>query len=99
MRAVVLILLALATYASKPSPAKAEILYPWCMTTDNGDGALNCSYETFEQCRASLVGSGGNCFTNIWYAQQHAQPAAVSEPAPPPAPQKKPAASSRKPSQ
>jgi hypothetical protein len=64
---------AVAFLAFKPAPAKAEIFYPWCMKTDLGDGAENCSYESFEQCRASLVGSGGSCIQNIWYAQQQKQ--------------------------
>lgn len=103
MRAVVLIALALAAFASKPTPAKAEIFYPWCLKTDTGDGADNCSFDSFEQCKGSTVGAGGICVQNIWYTQQHPQAAAVSEPepttAPPPAAKKKPVASSRKPNQ
>jgi Protein of unknown function (DUF3551) len=61
---------AVAFVAFKPAPAKAEIFYPWCLMTDMGDGAQNCSFDSFEQCRGSLVGAGGFCMQNIWYTQQ-----------------------------
>jgi hypothetical protein len=65
--------LLVTAFTFKTAPAKAEIFYPWCLKTDLGDGAENCSFDSFEQCRQSLVGSGGNCIQNIWYAQQQKQ--------------------------
>jgi hypothetical protein len=85
---------AVAFVAFKPAPAKAEIFYPWCLKTDLGDGAENCSFESFEQCRGSMIGAGGICVQNVWYTQQQkelqrqAQPPVqqVQQPAPAPAP-------------
>jgi hypothetical protein len=35
--------------------------YPWCV--GSGDGLVDCSYSTYEQCQESASGRGG-CFQN-----------------------------------
>jgi len=89
---------AAAFLAFKPAPAKAEILYPWCLKTDLGDGAENCSFDSFEQCRMSLIGSGGSCVQNIWYfyQQKEQQARQAVSPPPPPAPAPAPAPAAAK---
>ena len=69
--------LLVGAFAFKPTPAKAEIQYPWCLRVYLGDGGDNCSFDTFEQCRESLMGNGGFCLTNFRYK---------AEPAPQPQP-------------
>jgi len=87
---------AAAFLAFKPAPAKAEILYPWCLKTDLGDGAENCSFDSFEQCRGSLIGSGGSCVQNLWYFQQQKEQAQRQAVSPPPAPAPAPAQAAAK---
>jgi len=43
-----------------PGAARAQE-YPWCV--GSGDGLVDCSYSTYEQCQASASGRGG-CFQN-----------------------------------
>ena len=47
--------------------AKAEITYPWCAQYGDRDGARNCGFSTFEQCRAAISGNGGYCEQNPMY--------------------------------
>ena len=64
--------MALATSAI---PAAAEITYPWCAQYGDRDGARNCGFQTWDQCRAALSGNGGYCLENPMY-----QPAASRRP-------------------
>lgn len=43
-----------------PEAARAQE-YPWCV--GGGDGLVDCSYSTYEQCQATASGIGG-CFQN-----------------------------------
>jgi Protein of unknown function (DUF3551) len=43
-----------------PRAARAQE-YPWCV--GGGDGLVDCSYLTYEQCQATASGIGG-CFQN-----------------------------------
>jgi hypothetical protein len=47
------------------SPARAEIVYPWCMT--QADGRVSCSFASFEQCQASAAGKSAFCSANPQY--------------------------------
>lgn len=48
--------------------ARAEAQnYPWCAIYDTGDAAYNCGFVSYEQCRASVSGIGGNCMLNTQY--------------------------------
>lgn len=56
-----------------PSPARANIEYPWCAAY-GGDmgGASNCGFTTWEQCMATVSGIGGSCEPNQFYHPQRA---------------------------
>jgi hypothetical protein len=41
--------------------------YPWCATYDMGDAAVNCGFDTMEQCMATVRGIGGSCDRNVQY--------------------------------
>jgi|SRR5580704_17461073 hypothetical protein len=43
--------------------------YPWCARINMGDEAVNCSFDSFEQCMTSLSGGGANgyCIQNNTY--------------------------------
>jgi hypothetical protein len=47
-----------------PLTASAEIEYPYCAS---GRGTGGCSYATLDQCRATVSGAGGYCFSNPRY--------------------------------
>jgi hypothetical protein len=38
--------------------------YPWCEREPGTGGALQCRYQTIEQCQASASGQGGGCTQN-----------------------------------
>lgn len=42
----------------------AEVIYPWC--AQNSRGGRNCGFVTFEQCRATVSGTGF-CVENPFY--------------------------------
>jgi hypothetical protein len=44
--------------------AKAQN-YPWCALYK--EGAVNCGFTTFQQCLATVSGSGGFCNQNTTY--------------------------------
>jgi hypothetical protein len=52
--------------------AKAQN-YPWCALYK--DGAMNCGFTTFQQCLATVSGSGGFCTQNSTY-----QPSSATRP-------------------
>ncbi len=52
----------LATLASS-GPAMAYD-YPWCVRSSTHDGAGDCMYQTFAQCRASASGRAASCYVN-----------------------------------
>jgi hypothetical protein len=39
--------------------------YPWCALYK--EGAVNCGFTTFQQCLATVSGSGGLCTQNTTY--------------------------------
>jgi len=57
------------------SNAQSPYSYPWCAIypgDNNGPGgALSCYYTSWEQCRTTMFGIGGNCVQSPYY---HAQP-------------------------
>jgi hypothetical protein len=51
-----------------PSPAAAEIIYPWCAEYSlHGSSPMNCGFVTREQCMATISGIGGSCMKNLRY--------------------------------
>jgi hypothetical protein len=59
---------AIAAAAVFASTAKAQN-YPWCARINMGDEAVNCGFDSFEQCMTSLSGGGANgyCILNNTY--------------------------------
>ena len=57
------------------SNAQSAYSYPWCAVypgDNNGPGgAMSCYYTSWEQCRATMLGIGGNCIESPYY---HGQP-------------------------
>ena len=48
-------------------PAQAQS-YPWCaIYGGGGGGAQNCGFVTFQQCQATVSGTGGFCEQNSQY--------------------------------
>ena len=58
----------LLAFANGPAAAYD---YPWCAQYARS-GAKNCGFVTFQQCRATVSGVGGQCVINPFYvaAQQ-----------------------------
>src|SRR5712671_3243657 len=56
------------------SNAQSPYSYPWCAIypgDSNGPGgAMSCYYTSWEQCRTTMSGIGGNCVESPYY---HAQ--------------------------
>jgi Protein of unknown function (DUF3551) len=59
---------AIAAGAVFMSTANAQN-YPWCARINMGDEAVNCGFDSFEQCMTSLSGGGANgyCIPNNTY--------------------------------
>jgi hypothetical protein len=69
-------LLAASAYmaiAASFSSASAENIYAYCRSSNN-----DCSYSTYEQCRAAISGAAGDCIANPAYTKD----AVVAKPAP-----------------
>jgi len=60
------------------SNAQSPYSYPWCAIypgDSNGPGgAMSCYYASWEQCRATMFGIGGNCVQSPYYHAQPTQP-------------------------
>ena len=63
--------LALGTLAA---PAAAQTNYPWCSNFADGFGGTNCGFVSYEQCMATVRGSGGYCDKNDTYRSQTGAP-------------------------
>jgi len=48
------------------SAAQSPYSYPWCGVRGRS-GGMSCYYESWEQCRATLSGIGGNCVMSPYY--------------------------------
>lgn len=44
--------------------ATAAPTYPWCQRTRITGGSPDCSFNSLNQCRASISGVGGDCVRN-----------------------------------
>lgn len=47
--------------------AKAYPVYPWCSDISGFNGATNCYFSTWDQCRQAASGNGGICYQNPFY--------------------------------
>ncbi len=53
------------------SSAQSPYSSPWCAIYGRrGGGAMSCYYTSWEQCRTTMLGIGGNCVQSPYY---HAQ--------------------------
>ena len=74
----IIVLFAIATALlgeAQVSNAQSPYSYPWCAIyfgDGNGlGGAMSCYYRSWEECRTTMSGIGGNCVASPYY---HAQP-------------------------
>jgi hypothetical protein len=65
MRTTFLIATTIGAILAIPTDASARY-YPWCASYSR-DAAENCGFVTFAQCRATVSGIGGVCYSNPWY--------------------------------
>jgi hypothetical protein len=62
--------LALLALGSLAAPATAQANYRWCSNFADGFGGTNCGFVSYEQCMATVRGSGGYCDKNDTYRPQ-----------------------------
>jgi hypothetical protein len=69
MRFRIVLPLLVAAFASLAGSAQAQSAYsyPWCAVQADKSGATSCYFSTYEQCRATLGGIGGNCIRSPYY--------------------------------
>ena len=54
--------------------AQSPYSYPWCAIYGRrGGGAMSCYYTSWEQCRTTMFGIGGNCVQSPYYHAQSTQ--------------------------
>src|SRR5215468_6970544 len=75
-KAIVVLFVAAAALLGETQVSKAQSAYsyPWCAILpgagSGSGGAMSCYYSSWEQCRTSMFGIGGNCVESPYY---HAQ--------------------------
>jgi len=57
---------AMAALIAEVQPSAAREWYPWCAQYYDIRGITECTFNTFEQCQASISGIGGNCIQNAY---------------------------------
>ncbi len=69
MRYRIMLPLLVAGFASLAGSAQAQSpeSYPWCALYADKSGATVCYFSTYEQCRATLQGIGGNCIRSPYF--------------------------------
>jgi hypothetical protein len=78
-RILVILTLSVPALLAAAAPARAEITYPWCAQYSGREGGgRNCGFWTYEQCRATVFGTGGYCEVNPMY--QGPQPGMIPPP-------------------
>src|SRR5260221_14610112 len=54
--------------------AQSQYSYPWCAILpgagSGSGGAMSCYYTSWEECRATMFGIGGNCVASPYYRAQ-----------------------------
>ncbi len=79
MPIIVLLVVAAALLGeTQVSNAQSPYSYPWCAIYFGGDGgslggAMSCYYTSWEQCRTTMLGIGGNCVESPYYRAQSTQ--------------------------
>ena len=65
MRTIPLVLITVVALCLSPTAGRAGANGSWCANYGTGlDGSINCSYTSFEQCRATVSGIYGFCTPN-----------------------------------
>jgi len=64
MRTIVLTLVLTAAALAIHARPAAAYDYPWCAQYTDFSGAMNCGFNTFQQCLATVRGIGGYCVAN-----------------------------------
>ncbi len=62
------------------TPVAAQSNYPWCSNFADGFGGTNCGFVSYEQCMATVRGSGGFCNKNDMYRPEGADAPAAHRP-------------------
>jgi len=57
-----------ATQLMTAQPAAAQVEYPYCKQGAQQGYPGNCNFVSFESCRYSAQGTGGNCVANPRYS-------------------------------
>jgi hypothetical protein len=77
-RAPIIVLFVVATALlseTQSGNAQSAYSYPWCAIYFSGGnfggGSMSCYYTSWEQCRTTMLGIGGNCVESPYY---HTQP-------------------------
>jgi Protein of unknown function (DUF3551) len=63
MRLLLILLVAFIGAVEIGATAEAQN-FPWCSNFADGWGGVNCGFATYEQCMATIRGSGGFCTQN-----------------------------------
>ena len=58
--------------------AQSAYSYPWCSVRGRM-GSMSCYYTSWEQCRATLSGIGGNCVMSPYYRPSLPPPRRAAE--------------------
>ena len=71
MRALLLAASTILMAAALPTSASAQPQdRAWCLDYNGVNGGFTrCVFSSFEQCNASRVGEGGNCYRNPGYRE------------------------------
>ncbi len=81
--------IALALINAAPANAYG-VRHPFCITGDEWPGLSNCTFDSYDQCRASASGRPLTCIANPYFAGQsddpYAYPGRPRAPAPLPYP-------------
>jgi hypothetical protein len=60
---------------TQPSNAQSAYSYPWCsLGGSRGSNARSCYFTSWDQCRATISGRGGNCVESPYYHARPTQP-------------------------
>ncbi len=74
--ALICVSLAITAFAVEGrSTVQAATTYPWCAYYSGRDGGgPSCGSSTFEQCMATVSGTGGYCARNRYYEEPAPRP-------------------------
>ncbi len=64
MRTIPFVLITFVGLSLSTSAARADANGSWCANFGTGHSGINCSFNSFEQCRATVSGVYGFCQQN-----------------------------------